>query len=185
MTTLTQVSAVSTWAPDLSHSEVTFKVKHMMISTVSGRFNAFNAEVNNFNGSNLKDASIHFSAERASVNTGNDQRDAHLRSADFFDSENFNHLTFQSASIEKKNDHAYEITGDLNIRGTVKSTRFQVEFGGVLNDPWGNAKAGFTIEGKINRTDFGLNWNAALEAGGWLVAEEVKILAEVQLVKQA
>jgi polyisoprenoid-binding protein YceI len=110
----------------LSHSEVTFKVKHMMISTVSGRFNAFNAEVNNFNGSNLKDASIHFSAERASVNTGNDQRDAHLRSADFFDSENFNHLTFQSASIEKKNDHAYEITGDLNIRGTVKSTRFQV-----------------------------------------------------------
>jgi polyisoprenoid-binding protein YceI len=185
MTTTAQANSISTWAPDLNHSEVTFKVKHMMISTVSGRFNEFNVEVNNFDGIHFEESEVRFSAETASVNTSNDQRDAHLRSGDFFDADNFPQLTFQSTGIEKKSDQVYEISGDLNIRGTVKNIRLQAEFGGVLNDPWGNAKAGFTLEGKINRTDFGLNWNAALEAGGWLVAEEVKLNAEIQLAGQA
>ncbi len=184
MTTAT-ANSNKTWAPDLSHSEVTFKVKHMMISTVSGRFEKFDAALDGFDGSNLEGANIRFSAEIASINTSNDQRDAHLKSADFFDAENHPVISFLSEEIKSAGGSSYLVTGPLSIRGNSRPVQFQVEFGGVLNDPWGNAKAGFTLNGKINRTDFGLNWNAALEAGGWLVAEEVQFAAEVQFAGQA
>lgn len=168
------------WALDPTHSEVQFKVKHLMITNVTGQFNVVNAEAES-DGAEFGNASVSFTADVSSINTGNEQRDGHLRSADFFDAEQFPHISFKSTSY---NAASGKITGDLTIRDVTRPTTFDVEFSGTNKDPWGNEKAGFSIAGKINRTDFGLNWNAALESGGVLVSEEVKLQAEIQLVKQ-
>jgi polyisoprenoid-binding protein YceI len=175
--------ATTKWVIDPTHSEIGFKVKHMMFTNVSGKFEKFDAtattEKDDFEG-----AIIEFSAEVASIFTGNTDRDNHLRSADFFDSEQHPKLSFQSSSMKKITDEAYEIKGILSIRGNEKEVTLNAVYGGIMKDPWGNIKAGFEISGKINRKDWGLNWNAALEAGGVLVSEEVRLSIDVQLVKQ-
>ncbi|MDM8003961.1 MAG: YceI family protein [Bacteroidota bacterium] len=172
------------WIIDPAHSEIQFKVKHMMITTVTGTFKEFKSEVET-DGDDFSTARVTFEAATESVFTNAEQRDAHLRSADFFDAENFPLMTFVSSRLEKVDEDSWQLTGDLTIRGVTKTVKLDVEFGGVGKDPWGNTKAGFSLNGKINRKDWGLNWNAALEAGGVLVSDEVRIYAEVQYAKQA
>lgn len=170
------------WVLDPSHSELLFKVKHLMITNVKGEFTKFTAEVD---GSDFEKAPIHVRIDANSINTNEANRDNHLRSADFFDVENFKELTFESTSFKKAEDENYVLKGILTIKGISKEVTLDVEFGGINKDPWGNEKAGFSLNGKINRKDWGLNWNAALETGGVLVSDEVKISAEIQFTKQA
>lgn len=165
------------WHADAAHSEITFKVRHMMIASVSGKFENFSASAETTE-SNLANAKLSFSAETESINTGNADRDNHLRSADFFDAEQFPNLTFNSTKVSEN-----EVEGDLTIKGTTRKVTLQLEFGGTGTDPWGNERMGFSVRGKINRKDWNLNWNAALETGGVLVSDEVTIYAEIQLVK--
>jgi polyisoprenoid-binding protein YceI len=172
------------WVLDPAHSEIIFKVKHLMISNVRGEFRKFSAEAN-LDETNLIGSSVIANIDASSIFTNANDRDTHLKSADFFDSENYKELTFTGTSFTKADDDKYLLKGNLTIKGVTKEVVFDVEFGGVNKDPWGNEKAGFSLNGKINRKDWGLNWNAALEAGGVLVGEDVKISAEVQLVKQA
>jgi polyisoprenoid-binding protein YceI len=173
----------SNWIIDASHSEVSFKVKHLMITNVKGVFKEFGATVV-APGNDFTEAKIDFWMNPASVDTKDAQRDGHLKSADFFDVENNGNITFTSTNAKKIDSETFELTGDLGIKGVTKPVTLTVEFAGIAKDPWGNEKAGFTIEGKLNRKDFGLNWNAALETGGVLVSEEVKLYADVQLLKQ-
>lgn len=171
-----------TWALDPTHSEIQFKVKHLMITNVTGGFTDFNVNAESSD-ETFADAKINFTAKASSINTGNEQRDAHLASADFFEADKFENISFNSTGIEKSSDDEFNLLGNLTIKDVTKPVKIHVEFGGVAKDPWGNLKAGFTINTKINRTDFGLNWNAALETGGVLVSEEIKIAGEIQLVK--
>ncbi len=171
------------WAVDPSHSEVLFKVKHLMISTVTGSFKEFGAEAE-LEGDDLTNARVSFWANTASVDTNDANRDKHLASPDFFDSANHPKLTFTSTAIVKKGD-GYAVTGDLTIKGVTKPVTLIAEWAGIAKDPWGNTKAGLNLSGKIDRKAWGLNWNAALEAGGVLVSDEVRIQCEVQLAKQA
>lgn len=170
------------WVADPTHSEISFKVKHMMMTNVTGTFGQFsvNAETE---AEDFSSAKVSFAAQIASINTGNEQRDGHLKSADFFDAEKNPELKFVSTSMTKKDDENYVLNGDLTIGEVTNSVSLDVEFGGINKDPWGNQKAGFSITGKINRKEFGLTWNAALETGGVLVSEDVKLAAEIQLVK--
>lgn len=178
----TVTKTTTKWVLDPSHSELTFKVKHMMIANVKGAFKNFSVEVD---GDDIFKSPLTVSVDASSVSTNNDQRDAHLKSADFFDVDNHKELTFKSTSFQRKDDDEYELKGALIIKGVSKEIALEVEFGGINKDPWGNEKAGFSIEGKINRENWGLNWNAALETGGILVSDEVKISGEVQFVKQS
>jgi polyisoprenoid-binding protein YceI len=171
------------WVLDPMHSEVNFKVKHMMIANVSGSFTKFDVQANT-QGDDLTTARITFTAETNSINTNNEQRDAHLRSPDFFDGDKFSQIRFESTSMTKKSEEHYILNGDLTIKGVSKPVTLDVDFGGMGKDPYGNMKAGFTVQGKINRKDFGLTWNAALESGGVLVGEDVKIHSEIQMIKQ-
>ena len=172
------------WVLDPTHSEIVFKVKHLMITNVKGEFRKFDAEVLS-NGKDFSQAEIKATIDASSIFTNNDDRDGHLRSGDFFDVENHPSLTFTGNSLKKVDDEEYKLHGMLTIKGVSREVILNVEFGGVNKDPWGNEKAGFSLSGKINRKDWGLNWNAALETGGVLVSEEVKINCEIQLVKQA
>ena len=170
------------WAIDPTHSSVGFKVKHMMFTNVKGNFEKYEATIIS-DGDDFTNASIEFSADINSINTNNVDRDTHLKSGDFFDAENHPKLTFKASSFTKSGDD-YEIAGDLSMRGVTKFVKFPAEFSGLMTDPWGNTKAGLNISGKINRKDWGLNWNSALETGGVLVSEEVKLEIELQLAKQ-
>ncbi len=172
------------WVIDPSHSEIQFKIKHMMITTVTGSFKEFSSEVET-DGEDFSTARIRFEASAASVFTNSEQRDGHLRSADFFDAEKYPKLIFVSESLKPNGDDEWQLTGNLTIRDITRPVKLAVEFGGLGKDPWGNTKAGFSLSGKINRKDWGLNWNAALEAGGVLVSDEVRIIAEVQYGRQA
>lgn len=169
------------WNIDQAHSAIQFKAKHLMITTVTGNFTSYDGSVET-EGDDFSTAKIAFSADTASVSTGNEQRDAHLRSADFFDAESYPKMTFVSRKIEKGSGN-YKVTGDLTIRDVTKPVTLDAEFGGTTKDPWGNIKSGFTLEAKINRKEWGLLWNAALETGGLLVSEEIRILCEIQLAK--
>lgn len=170
------------WAVDASHSSIDFSVKHMMIAKVKGSFQNFNASIE-ADPTDLTTATIEFNVDLASVDTKNADRDNHLRSADFFDVENHPSMTFKSASISKTDDGEYDVTGDLTIHGTTKQETFKVVFEGQGKDPWGNEKVGFSAEGSINRSDYGLVWNAALETGGVLVGDQVKISLEIEAQK--
>ncbi|MFT4414025.1 YceI family protein [Fredinandcohnia humi] len=170
------------WAVDASHSSVDFSVKHMMIAKVKGSFQNFEASIE-ADPTDLTTADIEFKVDLASVDTKNTDRDNHLRSADFFDVENHPAMTFKSTSIVKTDDGEYDVTGDLTIRGTTKPETFKVVFEGQGKDPWGNEKVGFSAEGSINRSDYGLVWNAALETGGVLVGDQVKISLEIEAQK--
>lgn len=178
----TAISKKTRWVLDPAHSELTFKVKHMMISNVKGAFTDFNVEMDeeDFSGS-----AITVKINASSITTGNEQRDNHLKSADFFDVENYPEIGFERTSFEKTEEDQYLLKGILTMRGISKEISLDVEYGGINKDPWGNDKAGFSVSGKIRRKDWGLNWNAALEAGGVMVSEEVKISAEIQFVKQS
>ncbi|MEO7313279.1 MAG: YceI family protein [Chitinophagaceae bacterium] len=177
------MSTQSKWVIDPSHSEIAFKVKHLMITNVKGVFTQFEASILT-TGDDFMTAEIDFSLDPSSVNTGSADRDTHLKGADFFDVENHKQITFSANTYENVDgDGSYELWGDLTIKGITKRIKLDVEFGGVAKDPWGNVKAGFTINGKINRKDFGLIWNAALEAGGVLVSEDVRISCDIQLLK--
>lgn len=169
------------WVIDPTHSEVAFKIKHLMISNVKGNFSQFEATALT-NGDDFSSAEIDVNINAASINTGVADRDGHLKSPDFFDAEKYPVMTFKSKSFSGSGDE-YVLEGDFTIKDVTKPVTLNVEFGGLMTDPWGNVKAGFTIEGKINRKDFGLNWNAALEAGGVLVGEEVKLSAEIEMLK--
>lgn len=171
------------WVLDPTHSEIGFKVKHMMFTNVSGKFNQFEATAET-EGDDFETAKIHFSGDASSISTGNEDRDTHLRSGDFFDAENNPKLQFESTSFTKKSADSYELKGNLSIRGVSKPIVLDVEYGGIGQDPWGNTKAGFSATGKISRKDWGLNWNSALEAGGVLVSDEVRLVIELQFVKQ-
>lgn len=175
--------ATTKWAIDPTHSEIGFKVKHMMFTNVSGNFEKYEATITTED-DNFENAAIEFSADINSINTRNADRDTHLKSADFFDVENYPKLIFKASSFTKIDNENYELAGDLEIHGVKKFVKFPVEFSGLMTDPWGNTKAGLTISGKINRKDWGLNWNSALETGGVLVSEEVRLNIELQLIKQ-
>ena len=172
------------WAIDPTHSEILFKVKHLMISTVTGRFGQFNGTVET-DGDDMASATIHFTADINSISTNNEQRDAHLKNGDFFDADNYPQLTFQSSSMERISDEEYELHGALTMRGTTKKVILKAEFGGLTQDPWGNTRVGFSLTGKINRKDFGVSFGAVSETGGVMLGEEVTIQASVQFVKEA
>ncbi|WP_126970250.1 YceI family protein [Gynurincola endophyticus] len=175
---------MATWNIDPNHSEVTFKVKHLVISTVTGQFKSFNGTVEAAS-DDFSDAKIEFAIDLDSIDTRNEQRDGHLKSADFFDVANHPQMTFKSTSVEKVSGSDYKLTGDLTIKGTTKSITLDVEFGGLQNDFYGNTVAGFELSGKINRQEFGLTWSAVTETGGIVVSDDVKISANIELHKQA
>lgn len=168
------------WTVDQSHSTVGFEVKHMMVSKVRGQFDDYTATVEAADLTDLTTANIAFAFNVASINTHSTDRDNHLKSADFFDVENFTEITFQSTSIAKDGDD-YKVTGDLTIKDVTKPVTFDVEFGGKGTNPWGVEVYGFEAEAKINREEFGLTWNTALETGGVLVGRDIKIKAELEV----
>lgn len=172
------------WNLDTAHSEVQFKVKHMMVSTVTGSFQQFTSTVE-MEGTDLTTAFVQFEAEVASITTRNEQRDGHLRSGDFFDSENHPKIAFVSTRWEKKSDEHYTLYGDLTIRGVTRPVSLEVECGGVMTDPWGQQRSGFTVRGVINRKDFGVNFSMVSEAGGVLLSNEVKIECNVEFTQAA
>ena len=177
------MTAKTTWVIDPSHSEIAFKVKHLMISNVKGQFDEFKGQILTEN-EDFSTSEISFTINPASINTGTPDRDAHLKSPDFFDVENFKEITFTSGKLSKTSDDEFALSGDLAIKGVSKPVKLEVEYGGLMTDPWGNVKAGFNINGKINRKDFGLTWNATLEAGGVLVGDEIRLNLDVQLLQQ-
>ena len=164
------------WNLDQSHSEITFKVRHMMISNVKGSFNNFTAEME-AEDDTFKNAKVKANIQTDSISTNSADRDAHLKSEDFFNVAVIPQITFETDSLNN------EISGNLTMNGVTKPVQLDVDFGGINIDPWGQTKAGFSFEGKIKRSDFGLNWNAALEAGGVMVSDDVKIAGELQFVK--
>ena len=172
------------WKIDQTHSEVQFKVKHLMITTVTGYFKKFDLEVETESEDFTTAKSIVFKADIDSIDTNNEQRDTHLKSADFFNAEEHSQLKFEGTRYEANGDSA-KLHGDLTIRGVKKPIMLDVDFGGIVVDPYGQTKAGFTISGKISRKEFGLTWNAVTEAGSVVVSDDIKLLAEVQLVKEA
>ena len=179
-----ETATKTVWNIDPTHSEIQFKVKHLVISTVTGHFRQFEGTVET-EGDDFDTATIHFEADTASVDTNQPQRDEHLRSAEFFDSEQYPKMTFQSTTFEKTGDESYKVTGDLTIKGITKPVELKAEFGGSMTDFYGNYKSGFEISGKINRKEFGLTWDAVTEAGGIVVGDEVKLALNVQIARPA
>lgn len=177
-------SATSTWNIDPAHSSADFKVKHMMISNVRGKFTGISGVLHRFEADHTK-SDLEVSIDISTVNTQDEKRDGHLKSADFFDAEKFPAMTFKSTHIEKKGD-GFAVTGDLTIHGVTKPVVLNVEeVSEPAKDPWGNTRIGLSATAKINRKDFGLGWNAPLEAGGVLVGEDVSITLDVQFIKAA
>src|SRR5690349_10581761 len=171
------------WKIDPAHSDIQFKVKHLMISTVTGHFKTFDLNIETETEDVQTPKLIVFTADVDSITTNNEQRDAHLKSSDFFHAEEHPQLRFGGKKYEAKGDDA-KLYGDLTIRGITKPIALSIEYGGTVVDPYGQTKAGFTVSGKISRKEFGLTWNALTETGGMVVSDEIKLHAEVQLVKQ-
>jgi len=169
---------MSKWKLDETHSEVQFKVKHMVISTVTGDFSDFHAEAESTDDT-FSDSKFNFSAKVDSINTKNADRDGHLKSDDFFNAEGYPTLTFSGKGISDN-----QIQGDLTIKGVTKPVSLKADFGGVIKDPYGNQRAGFELEGEINRKDFGLNWNATTEAGGLVVSDKVRLFVNLEFIKE-
>lgn len=171
------------WVLDPEHSEILFKVKHMMISNVKGDFRKIEGEINSV-GNDFSGASVNVTIDASSIFTNEENRDTHLKSADFFDVEKYKELKFEGTSLKKIDDENYVLVGNLIIKGIVHAVKLDVEYGGINTDSWGNEKAGFSLEGKISRKDWGPTWNSKLETGGVLVSDEVRLSAEVQFTKQ-
>jgi polyisoprenoid-binding protein YceI len=176
--------ATTKWVLDPMHSEVQFKVKHLVISTVSGFFKTFEGELDT-ESDDFTDAKVSFSLDVNSIDTNQTQRDEHLKSPEFFDAVTHPKITFQSTSIKSTGEDEYEIIGDLTIKGITKPVTLKAEFGGSTDDFYGNTKAGFDVTGKINRKEYGLTWDGVTEAGSIVVGEDIKLIASVQFAKQA
>jgi len=170
------------WALDNAHSEIHFKVRHLMVSWASGHFKKFTAEVNS-KGDDFTTAKVRFVADVDSINTNNEQRDAHLKNGDFFDADNHPQIVFESESWEKVGDDEFKLHGHLTMRGNTKKITLRVEYGGITVDPWGNTRTGFTVSGKINRKDFGVSFGAVSETGNVLLGDDVTINANVEFTK--
>ena len=171
------------WVIDPTHSEISFKIRHLMITHVRGSFKEFDASIYT-TGDDFTTAEVDCWINVASINTGNVERDKHLVGEDFFDVAQFPQMSFIADTYENvDNDGSFELWGELGIKGISKKIKLEVEFGGVVKDPWGNEKAGFSINGKINRKDWGLNWNEVMEAGGVMLSDDVVISCEVQLMR--
>ena len=181
MTAPTAPSATNAWKLDPTHSIVEFSAKHMMFTTVKGRLSDIDGTVT-VNGSTPDTANVEATIKAASIDTRTEQRDQHLRSADFLDAEQYPDITFRSTKLSGSKDH-FTITGDLTIKGTTKSVTLDATYEGTGKDPWGGERMGVSAEGKIDRREFGLTWNQALEAGGVLVSNEIKIHIDAQLVR--
>jgi polyisoprenoid-binding protein YceI len=178
-------TATATYNLDASHSQAQFKVRHMMISNVTGEFKNISGSFN-YNPDDPTLSNVDIAIDANSIDTRDTNRDAHLRSADFFDVENYPNLTFTSKKFEQTGEGEYKVTGDLTIRGTTKEVVLDVEGPGAeIKDPWGGSRIGVTATTKINRKEWGLHWNVALEAGGFLVSDEIRIAIEAEFVKQA
>lgn len=175
---------MATWTIDTMHSEIGFKVKHLVISTVSGKFTKFEGSIET-EGDDFNNAKVTFSADIDGIDTGVADRDGHLKSPDFFDAANHPKLTFESTSFTNKGGSDYELQGNITIRGVAKPITLKVEHGGTGPNAYGQTVAGFELQGKINRKDFGLNWSAVTEAGGIVVSDEVKLFMNIEVVKQA
>lgn len=176
--------AISKWTVDAAHSAIDFSVKHMMISTVKGSFKNFEATVE-ADPQDLTTANLEFTIDVASIDTRNSDRDAHLKSADLFEIEKYPNLTFKATKVVKTDDNEYDVTGDVSMHGITRPETFKVTFEGQGKDPWGNEKVGFSAEGKLKRSDYGITYNAALETGGVLIGDQVKIFIEIQASKEA
>ena len=172
------------WVLDPTHSELGFKIKHLMITSVSGSFKSFEADVE-MDEADFSLAQINLTAEMASISTHNEQRDAHLRTSDFFEVEKYPELKFRSTEVKKIDSDEFALYGELTLKGVTKSVKLDVEYSGVTKDPWGGERAGFVVTGKINRSEWGVNFNGVLETGGVMLSEEVRINSEIQMVKQA
>lgn len=172
------------WQLDPAHTEVTFKVRHMMVSNVTGQFHKFDVQAET-EGHDFTTAKVVFTADIDSINTKVEQRDNHLKGEDFFDAANHPQLKFESTKITKKDDDEFEMEGNLTIRGTTKPVTLKVESNGIILDPYGNHRAGFEVTGKINRLDYGLKYNPVMEAGGLVVGDEVKFNSNIELVHTA
>jgi polyisoprenoid-binding protein YceI len=170
------------WALDNAHSEIQFKVRHLMVSWATGNFKEFKAEVES-DGEDFTTAKVRFTADVNSINTNNEQRDAHLKNGDFFDAENHPQIKFEGEKLEKIGEDEYKLHGNLTMRGTTKKIALNVEFGGIMQDPWGQTRTGFTLSGKINRKDFGISFGGVTETGGVLLGDDVSINANVEFVK--
>ena len=179
---MTTTTATRTYKIDKSHSEAIFQVRHL-VTKVRGRFTDFEGAIE-FNEANPEQSSVHFTINTTSIDTAEPDRDKHLRSADFFEVEKFPQITFVSKRIVKRGAETYDVTGDLSIHGVTKEVVLPVAHMGKAKDPWGNDRIGFEAESSLNRKDYGLHWNAALETGGFLVGDEVKIRLEIQAVGQ-
>jgi len=179
---VTTTTATRTYKIDKSHSEAIFQVRHL-VTKVRGRFTDFEGAIE-FNEAAPEQSSVHFTINAKSIDTAEPDRDTHLRSADFFDIEKYPQITFVSTSIVKRGAETYDVTGDLTIHGVTRQIVLPVAHLGKAKDPWGNERLGFEAESSLNRKDFGLSWNAALETGGFLVGDEVKISLQVQAVGQ-
>jgi len=172
------------WVLDPIHSEVQFKVKHLMISNVTGFFKKFEGTVET-EGDDFATAKIHFSADVDSINTNNEQRDGHLKTGDFFDAAAHPQIKFESTKLEKVTAENYKLHGNFTIKGVSKVTVLDVDFGGIAKDSYGNTRAGFTVSGKINRQDFGMTFNAATETGGLVLSNDINLHSSIQFIKQA
>jgi len=173
----------TTWTVDPIHSDVQFKIKHLVISTVTGAFNQFEGTATATDG--FEDVKANFKIDVKSIDTKNTDRDDHLRNGDFFDAEAYPEITFSSSSWKKIDDDEFELAGDLTMKGVTKPITLKAEFGGIEKDAYGNTKAGFEITGKINRKEFGLTYNALTETGGLALGEDIKLTSNIQLAKQA
>lgn len=176
--------AISKWTVDKAHSGIDFSIKHMMISTVKGSFNNFDAVIE-ADPQDLTTANIEFTVDISSIDTRNSDRDAHLKSADLFEVEKYPNITFKATKIVKIDENEYDVTGDVSMHGITRPETFKVTFEGQGKDPWGNEKVGFSAEGKLKRSDYGITYNAVLETGGVLIGDQVKVFIEIQASKEA
>lgn len=181
---VTTQKAPPQWQLDPAHSSVEFSIKHMMVSTVRGRFSKFNADIN-FDEAHPERSSVEAWIDLASIDTREPNRDNHLRSPDFFDVATYPTMHFKSRSVQLKGDGQYKVVGDLTIRGVSREVVLDATYAGAGKDPWGGYRAAGSLEGAVSRKDFGLTWNVALEAGGFLVGDTVKIIVDAELIKQA
>lgn len=180
----TETIATTKWALDPTHSDLGFKIKHLMITNVTGQFTKFDVSATSED-DDFDSLEITAAIDVASINTNNEQRDVHLKTGDFFETEKYPQILFKSTGVNKVSDDELELTGDLTIKGITKPVKLAVEYSGIIKDPYGQSKAGFSFTTKIHRKDWGVNFNAALETGGVMLGEDVKVNGEIQLIKQA
>jgi polyisoprenoid-binding protein YceI len=176
--------ATTQWSFDPTHSELGFKIKHLMLTNVSGSFKNFQVDLKT-EGDDFTTAQIVAKADMNSISTNNDQRDAHLRTSDFFEAEKYPEMVFQSTRVEKVDDETLLVRGDLTLKGITKPVTLTVEHSKLMKDPWGGERTGFVVTGKIKRSEWGVTFNGVLETGGVMLGEEVKIYSEIQFVKTA